>query len=348
RKVDVTAVYRHRQAVVHSLSAAIPEKSRIIGHIDYVRRRRLMVHHSATHLLLGVLREVLGDHVWQSGVQKGTERSRLDITHFKRLTLEEIREVERRCLLYITENRPIKVRNIEWNRALSTYGFRLFEGGVPDGNKIRVVEIEGVDAEGCGGTHLHSTGEIGFLKILRVETLQEGIQRIIFSAGDAALEFVQGIYESELYLETMLSVKSEDLSSSVQRLFQENLALKKEKERRIKEDVDRIILEGSAVSYRTNKVLITKPISDPEILKALVAALFSRKIGTAVVPYRNANTMEVRIISDGGDDARLLTEAMAANLSAKITGSGRHITLTEISAFPDEKLISRILDGKHS
>ncbi len=346
--VDVTAVHRHRQAVVHALSSAIPEKSRIIGHIDYVRRRRLMVHHSATHLLLGVLREVLGNHVWQSGVQKGTERSRLDITHFKRLTPEEIKEVERRCLLHITENRPITVRNVEWNTALSRYGFRLFEGGVPEGREIRVVEIQGVDAEGCGGTHLRSTGEIGFLKILRVETLQEGIQRIIFAAGDAALEFVQEMYESQLYLETMLSVKPEDLSTSVQRLFQENLSLKKERDRHIKEEVDRIISEGSYVSSAEDTVLLLRQISDPDVLKALVTAIFARKIKTAVLPYGTADALEMRIISDGNDHARLLAVAIAQHLSGKIAGSGRHITITGISGIPDEKLISRILDGKHS
>ncbi len=307
-----------------------------------------MVHHSATHLLLGVLREVLGNHVWQSGVQKGTERSRLDITHFKRLTPEEIKEVERRCLLHITENRPITVRNIEWNTALSRYGFRLFEGGVPEGREIRVVEIQGVDAEGCGGTHLRSTGEIGFLKILRVETLQEGIQRIIFAAGEAALEFVQEMYESELYLETMLSVKPEDLSTSVERLFRENLSLKKERDRHIKEEVDRIISEGSSVSSAGDNVLLLHQVSDPDVLKALVAAVFSRKIRTAVVPYGNANALEVRIISDGNEGARLLAEEITKHLSGKIAGSGRHITITGISGFPDEKLISRILDEKHS
>ncbi len=156
------------------------------------------------------------------------------------------------------------------------------------------------------------------------------------------------MYESELYLETMLSVKPEDLSTSVERLFRENLSLRKERDRHIKEEVDRIISEGSSVSSAGDNVLLLHQVSDPDVLKALVAALFSRKIRTAVVPYGNANALEVRIISDGNEGARLLAVAMAKHLSGKIAGSGRHITITGISWFPDEKLISRILDEKHS
>ena len=145
-----------------------------------------MIHHSATHLLLGVTREILGDHVWQNSVQKGIETSRLDVTHYEKISQEQIKKIEMRCLQIITENHSIKVRNMDWNKAISQYGFRLFQGGVPLDSKLRVVEIEGVDVEGCGGTHLNSTYEIGFLKIVSTETVQEGIQRLTFCAGPAA------------------------------------------------------------------------------------------------------------------------------------------------------------------
>ncbi|WP_075056433.1 hypothetical protein [Thermogymnomonas acidicola] len=78
-------------------------------------------------------------------------------------------------------------------QGLSKYGFRLFEGGIPEGPKIRVVEIEDLDAEGCGGgTHLSSTGQIGMVKIIGTETIQEGVQRLTFVAGPpAALDHFQ-------------------------------------------------------------------------------------------------------------------------------------------------------------
>ena len=114
------------------------------------------------------------------------------------------------------------------------------------------------------------------------------------------------------------------------------------------EEVDRIISEGSSFSSAGDNVLLLHQVSDPDVLKALVAAVFSRKIRTAVVPYGNANSPEVRIISDGNEGARLLAEEITKHLSGKIAGSGRHITITGISGFPDEKLISRILDGKQA
>ncbi|WP_075056434.1 hypothetical protein [Thermogymnomonas acidicola] len=104
------------------LEEPIPERARIMGHVDGERRWYLSVHHSATHLLLGVLRKVLGEHVWQSGVQKNVESSRLDITHYSKITEEEIRRIEKECMRVIAEDRKIIVTNMEWNRACPSTG----------------------------------------------------------------------------------------------------------------------------------------------------------------------------------------------------------------------------------
>ena len=161
--------------------------SRVKGYIDYTRRKQLMIHHSATHLLLGIMRKYFGEHVWQSGVKKDINESRIDITHYRKITLEDIRHIEDMCMEAIEQDRKITVSNVSWNPAIEKYGFRLFEGGVPVSSKIRIVTIDGIDSEGCGGTHLDSTAPIGFIKIMKVETLQEGIQRITFSAGPASI-----------------------------------------------------------------------------------------------------------------------------------------------------------------
>lgn len=346
KEVRVNAVHRFHNAVVHRLESPIPERSRIIGRIDYERRHRLMVHHSATHLLLGVLREILGDHVWQSGVQKGTEHSRLDITHFRKLSPDEIERVEARCLQYITENRAITVRNIEWNRALKKYGFRLFEGGVPEGKEIRVVEIDGVDAEGCGGTHLKSTGEIGFLKIMRVETIQEGIQRITFSAGIAALDYVQGLYRRSAAIESLLSVKSEDTFEATKRLFEENLALKKDLEKRLKDQVESIISSGKKLKRNGQDITVLSDPGDPEVLKLLVSAVFSRRMGSVIIPVSHAQ--EIRIISAGNADVSDLAKTVATKLRGNMSGSGKHIVVSGFSEPVTETLISEILDASNA
>ncbi|WP_297217647.1 alanine--tRNA ligase [Thermoplasma sp.] len=227
RKINVTAVRRYGKTIVHTLDGEIPENVRIHGVIDWDRRSRLMVHHTATHLLLGVLREILGPHVWQNGVQKDVEESRLDITHYRRIDDETIRRIEDRAFELIREGREVSVRNLDWYSAIDKYGFRLFEGGVPLTSKIRVVEIQGVDAEGCGGTHLKNISSIGVLKIRKVEAIQENIYRITFSAGVPALHLFQDSYESAYRISTMIKKPISEIAQSVSEIYKDYGDLKR-------------------------------------------------------------------------------------------------------------------------
>lgn len=323
RKVGMLGAEKHGRAIVHNVESEIPEHSRIIGAIDYQRRRRLMVHHSATHLLLGVLREVLGEHVWQSGVQKGVDRSRIDVTHFRKPTGEQLKKIEKKCLQYILEGRQVTVRNVEWNNALSKYGFRLFEGGVPDGKSIRVVEIQGVDAEGCGGTHVKSTSELGFIKILKVDSIQEGIQRFTFAAGEAALEYVQEIYSNEQQIENELSVGPEKVRESFSKLRDENIELKKERDRRIKESVE-IALNSpeTFISDGIEVTLISGSFGDSEV-KGIISALFSQKKELALLNNSVKGSTELRVITSGLD-ARKVVECFGKALGPDSGGTARH------------------------
>lgn len=234
KKIEVTKVEKIGKTIVHRINGNIPDHSRIKGFIDYERRRQLMIHHSATHLLLGVTREILGDHIWQNSVQKGIETSRLDVTHYEKISQEQIKAIERRCLQIITENHTIKVRNMDWNKAISQFGFRLFQGGVPLDSKLRVVEIEGIDVEGCGGTHLNSTYEIGFLKIVSTETVQEGIQRLTFAAGPAALNYTERIGDVAYRLQEFLSSSLDELDSRLKVFISNSLEAFKYRERSAK------------------------------------------------------------------------------------------------------------------
>ena len=345
RDISVKAVEKFGNAVVHRLDYQITKGSWIIRLVEEKRRRRLMVHHSATHLVLGVLREVLGDHVWQSGVQKGTERSRIDITHFRKLSDDEINLVEKKCLQYITENHQIKVRNIEWNQAISKYGFRLFEGGVPDGKEIRVVEIEGIDAEGCGGTHLKSTGEIGFLKIIRVETIQEGIQRVTFAAGEAALEYIQGIHQRESAIESLLSVKEGDTPDAVKRLLEENLELIKDVEKRSRAEVEATISSANRFDSKDGQILFMRAGNEDRLLKPLISAVFSRKVPVALIYLERDGEGEVRIMSNGNGISEYIGRELSKRGKGNLTGEGRHLRVTGLKVRVDESLIKEIIDS---
>ena len=189
RVVDVRKVGR---VIVHVVEGpAPPEGSVVKGVLDWERRHDLMRAHTATHIILGAARRVLGQHVWQAGAQKGVEHSRLDITHYKHLTLDEIHAIERLANQVVRANLPVETSWMPREEAEARYGFRLYQGGAVPGREIRVVEIPGWDAEACGGTHCARTGEVGLIKILRAERIQDGVERLVFAVGEHALRAVQ-------------------------------------------------------------------------------------------------------------------------------------------------------------
>jgi alanyl-tRNA synthetase len=131
----------------------------------------------------GALRKILGVHIWQAGSQLNVENARFDYAHYIPLTSEEQQQVEDKANDLINQHIDVHKKLVDRNTAEKTYGFRLYQGGVPPGNSIRVLDIPGVDVEACGGTHLNNIGEIEQIKIIRSERIQDGVNRIIFAAG---------------------------------------------------------------------------------------------------------------------------------------------------------------------
>jgi alanyl-tRNA synthetase len=186
----VVEVARHGRWILHRLDgpARLHAGERVHGRIDAPRRIQLMQHHTATHLLNGALRELLGPHVWQAGAYKGVDAARIDITHFRALTPAEIRAVERRVNQVVREDRPVKSYFEARNEAERRFGFTLYQGGAVPGKELRIVEIEGFDVEACGGTHCTHTSEVGLVTILGTERIQDGIVRLSYAAGERALD----------------------------------------------------------------------------------------------------------------------------------------------------------------
>ncbi len=192
---------------------------RVRGKINWERRASLMRHHTATHILLEAARRVLGEHVWQHGAQKGTDRSRLDITHYKRISGDELRKIEFLANQIIIKNLPVRCRWVDRNRAEQAHGFRLYQGGVVPGRTIRVVEIENFNVQACAGTHCRTTGEVGPLCIIRSERIQDGVERLEFCAGEAAIKFLQQKIRQMEEASQILRSRPDELVQAAQKLF---------------------------------------------------------------------------------------------------------------------------------
>jgi len=191
--------------------------------------------HTATHLVNGAARRVLGEHVWQYGTQKGLESSRLDISHYRRLTPEEVHKIETLANQAVLANMRVETAWMPRNEAESRYGFRLYQGGAVPGKEIRVVKTGDWDVEACAGTHLKSTGEIGFIKIVYTERVQDGVERLAYAVGLQALKAVQQ-QESLLWkVSETLNAPLEKLDKTAEKLVKELKEANVERRRLIKE-----------------------------------------------------------------------------------------------------------------
>lgn len=343
KDINVTKVERYGDTIVHWIDGEIPKGSRIMGHIDTHRRRRLMAHHSATHLILGVMKEILGPHVWQFGVQKGVDTSRIDITHYRRISPEEIRKIEHRCLDLIREGRNIRVRNVDWNRAIEKYGFTVFQGGVPLSSKLRLVEIEGVDVEGCGGTHLSNIYQLGLIKVVSVESIQEGIQRITFVAGDAALEYVQSMYSSLKDLQSTVGSDQEQLVDRIRGIVRENVALNKERENLLKKEVNSVLDNSDTIMYPWGEAAILTSSLDSEGMKLLTSAMFSRSARVSIsVNTDDSGMVTLTIISKGKFNSEEIAKSILTDFTVS-NASPNYFSAVSRKKI-DEKLIREVLD----
>jgi alanyl-tRNA synthetase len=221
-KADVIDVEKYGEVVIHRVEGDVPGTgARVDCHVDARRRRRITQIHTATHIINGSSRQVLGPWVWQHSAFKEEDYGRIDITHFSHLTDAQIGEIEDVANEIV--RRDLKVKNIFMQRqaAEKRYGFRLYQGGVVPGRLVRVVDIGGWDIEACGGTHSRTTGEVGLIKILKAERVQDGVERLEFVAGEAAIEYMHRM-DSELQeLSQVLSTQRENLPRVAKAVLEE-------------------------------------------------------------------------------------------------------------------------------
>jgi alanyl-tRNA synthetase len=199
----------------------------IVLSVEEKRRKAVAVHHSATHLLHAALREILGDHVKQAGSLVEPGRLRFDFTHFSPLTPEQLENVEYLVNEKIWNSSEITTRILAREEALSEGATALFGEKYED--RVRVVSITDFSKELCGGTHVHSTGELGMFKIQSEGGIASGVRRIEAVAGAAAFGMVQESYRRERRLQDLLNAGTpEEIPGKVEGLLQNQKKLEKQ------------------------------------------------------------------------------------------------------------------------
>ncbi|HIL50038.1 MAG TPA: hypothetical protein EYG23_03195 [Candidatus Poseidoniales archaeon] len=201
-----------------------------------------MDHHTAVHIVGGSARAHLGPHIWQAGSNKGERYARLDVTHFQRLTRDDIDQIEDHANEIIAANPSIEKLVMGRAEADQRFGFELYQGGPPKQQQIRIIRIGEHDVQACGGTHHDEAGQVGELRIIRSSQVQDGVERLQIVAGETAREHARA--QERLLNESseVFGVSPENLPATVQRFFEEW----KSQQKRIE------ILEAEIVRLRTS------------------------------------------------------------------------------------------------
>ncbi|WP_104385581.1 alanine--tRNA ligase [Sphingobacterium sp. HMA12] len=205
-----------------------------IAEVDRTKRMDTENNHSATHLLHAALKQVLGTHVNQKGSLVNADILRFDISHFAKMSEDEIKQVEDIVNAKIRENIPLKEeRNIPYQQALDSGVTALF--GEKYGDFVRVITFEDqFSKELCGGTHVKATGQIGFFKIVSESAVAAGVRRIEAITGTRSAAVIREHFELVHHLKELMN-NPKDFVSALGKIIDENGALKKEIEKSITE-----------------------------------------------------------------------------------------------------------------
>jgi alanyl-tRNA synthetase len=236
------------------------------------RRRDIARNHTATHLLQYALRRVLGEQVQQRGSLVAPERFRFDFSHLEAMTGDELRQVQRIVNERIRENHPVYDEEMTHQQAVAGGAIALFDEKY--GDIVRVLEIgqPAFSAELCGGTHVTSTGEIGYFHIISESSIGAGLRRIEAVTGRGAEAFLDLRLLDIQRAAAQLGVEPDKLTDKVQGLMDE-LDGERKKARALERELGRITADNLASQLKTVKdinIIVSRvPSASIEVLREI-------------------------------------------------------------------------------
>jgi alanyl-tRNA synthetase len=346
----VSEVKMLNDVILHKVSDAKKIKKNSVAHckIDHQRRISLSQHHTATHLLNGVCQQVLGKHIWQAGASKKVDIAHLDITHFKQITKYEIEEIEKKVNEYIQQDLVVKKGVLPRQQAEQKYGFRIYQGGAVPGKELRIIDVAGLDVEACGGTHLDRIGQIGYFKIVKRESVRDGVERIYFKAGISAVKYSLELQNVVDKASEMLKVPKNDVLIGLDKVL---LDLKKNQ--RLVSVVDEREVEtilNKLESEQKKKCISWANIHNSEIflkLGIIAKKKFSAKFDILLIYSESLEHMNIIVNTDKyKKGAGYLAKEVSTKLGGKGGGSldfaqvsGLKVDLKRLTGFLDSLLV---------
>jgi len=296
----------------------------IDAQVDAERRRAIARNHTATHLIHRALRNTIGEHAHQAGSLVSPDRLRFDFSHFSGLSDAEIAQVEDMVNKVVLDTLAVETFETGLEEAKSLGATALF--GEKYGDQVRVVKVGDYSMELCGGTHCHSTGELGLVKILSETGIGAGLRRIEAVTGHNARAFFQ--HQEELLAETAHALKT--IPQEVVKKANALLAELKSKEKEIE------VLQAKMAKHATGDILDQiEDIAGVKVVVAKVQApdmnalrsmsdLIKEKLGSGVIVLGAAAQDKVNFVAMVTSDLNKkgLHAGNILKETAKVAGGG--------------------------
>jgi len=281
-QVAIPGLTVHRGKVLSGVAEA---GLQVTASVDRERRLDIMRNHTATHLVHWALREVLGEHARQSGSLVEPERFRFDFTHFGPPTAEELQRIEELVNMEILEDHPVRAYVTTFDYAKSLGAIALF--GEKYRELVRVVEVDDLSRELCGGTHSPRTGIIGSLVILSESGIGANMRRLEAISGRYAYRYRKDLERRVSEVSGLLKANPRQIVPRVESLLQSNRELEAELAKygrsAMTGEAERLATQGS-LRRASNANILVGMVEEKDVARMReLAELVREKLKPAVV-----------------------------------------------------------------
>ncbi|MDD7730184.1 MAG: alanyl-tRNA editing protein [Clostridia bacterium] len=326
--VKVTEVHEKEGELLHYTEEAIQPGTEVRGKIDWARRFDLMQQHSGEHMVSGLVHEKYGyDNV---GFHMGSDVITIDFSGI--LSEEQMAEIEEQVNLKIWEDAPVEIFYPS-REELDTLDYRSKKELT---GQVRIVRFPGADTCACCGTHVTHTGEIGMVKLLSVVRFREGVRMEMIS-GKRVLDYLNMVNEQNHQISVKLSAKMDKTAQAVDRLWEENFALKG----RIHSMEEEMFSSEAKKWEGHGSVLLFKEGLEADSVRKLTDAVMQTCEGCCAVFSKNPDGSYKYAMGEINGDLRQFTKEMNAALNGR--GGGKPF-FVQGSVQADEEKIRKFFE----
>ncbi len=322
-RAEVLDVYRlgdDQALALRSLEGEIGAGEDAHAMVERATRLATMRNHTATHLLHAALRHRLGTHVRQAGSYVGPDKLRFDFTHGERLSEAELFDVEETVNAWISDSHA--VRAIETTRAEAEALGAMALFGEKYGDWVRMVEIEDVSRELCGGTHTATTGEVGLFHVTTETSSASNVRRVEAVTGPAGAELFRRRTGELREIAALLRVPEPEVVRAVERLEERAREARKRPAETDRALADRLV-QGADELAGVRVVVEAVEVPDPRALLQLSDTV-KQRLGEAAVVLGSAGDGRVHLVANFADAAvgRGLKAGDVVRAAAQVAGGG--------------------------